>query len=540
MPSNPPNTLISLWCSGLVFVTWVLSGVFHWPGADAIAASICVICGFGVGGEAVSGYLSRRATGADVPAAAPVPATGEGASTAPPPVGPVSPPGGGAPPSVTVLAWFALAAAQMFIGCAGAPGAGFDWQRVTVEAEITPGTEDEPGVKVVGAAVLEAEAFNVPFDIRLQWTDESVGACVHAWQIAVCAKFDPATGLRLGVEAPIPAGQTMKSRPLRACEWCGSPIVGRRRDATTCSNACRHARWRFRVAGAPAGATGGPCAFAYADPPYPGLARRYYGCEEVDHGELIARLCRDYPDGWALSTSADALNTPHPKSGAPEGVLALCPPGARICPWVRGSRPGVSYRARVAWEPLIVVGGRQRRLSVAEDLDDVLLWGGRQHSHPGALVGMKSAAFCEWMFRLLGAERQDTLDDLFPGSGAVTRAWGLYTSPDPGRDASRATSRRYPETFSEASADASSEYSETSQRAAQRTHNPRGTHPYLEGPEPDAVLDRVATDGSRTPGGTGRVRRRKTSRLEEAQQRLRRTLAAGDCPAPAPVEDVEA
>ncbi len=66
-------------------------------------------------------------------------------------------------------------------------------------------------------------------------------------------------------------------------------------------------------------------------------------------------------------------------------------------------------------------------MEVDEVLDDVLLWGGRQPSHPGALVGMKSAAFCEWVFRQLGAEPGDEFADLFPGSGAVSRAWRLFS-----------------------------------------------------------------------------------------------------------------
>ncbi|WP_291413320.1 hypothetical protein, partial [Actinophytocola sp.] len=32
---------------------------------------------------------------------------------------------------------------------------------------------------------------------------------------------------------------------------------------------------------------------------------------------------------------------------------------------------------------------------------------------------------------LLGATPGDTLDDLFPGSGAVTRAWHTFTQPHP-------------------------------------------------------------------------------------------------------------
>jgi hypothetical protein len=166
--------------------------------------------------------------------------------------------------------------------------------------------------------------------------------------------------------------------------------------------------------------------FAYADPPYPGLARRYYDREEVDHRELVDLLVDEYPDGWALSTSSEALRD----------VWSLCPEGTRLHVWVNHGRRVRAYRALHAFEALLVFGGRGRRLPVVEDLSDVLIWGGRQHSHPGALVGMKPAAFCEWMFRLLGASRGDRLDDLFPGSGAVARAWRLYTSPGPASDLS--------------------------------------------------------------------------------------------------------
>lgn len=174
-------------------------------------------------------------------------------------------------------------------------------------------------------------------------------------------------------------------------------------------------RHRFRVA--PAGSRASrPLRFAYADPPYPGLARRYYNHREVNHRALIARLMKEFPHGWALSTSARAL----PR------VLRLCPDEVRVAAWIRGSRPSVSMRARNAWEPVIVYRGRPRRLRVAEDLDDALLYRGRHRSHPRALVGMKPAAFAEWIFKMLGAARGDELVDIFPGSGAVTRAWKLY------------------------------------------------------------------------------------------------------------------
>lgn len=207
-----------------------------------------------------------------------------------------------------------------------------------------------------------------------------------------------------------------RARP--ACEWCTRPLPPDvRRDALTCSKACRQAKQRFRVASA-GERDGSPRHFAYADPPYPGKARRYYRCPEVDHAELIHRLTTSYRDGWALSTSAQALRD----------ILPLCPAYARVCIWHRHCRGTRHIAIPNAYEVLIVAHGRPRRLELNATATDVLTWSGRQNSHPNALVGMKPAAFCEWMFRLLGARQGDTLDDLFPGSGAVTRAWKLHMS----------------------------------------------------------------------------------------------------------------
>jgi len=205
----------------------------------------------------------------------------------------------------------------------------------------------------------------------------------------------------------------------RRCAWCAEPIPSHaRKDAETCSKACRQARHRFRIApaGAAAGAT--PLRFGFSDPPYPGLARKYYAGEEtfageVDHRQLIDRMMGETPDGWALCTSAAALRD----------VLLLCPSEVRVSIWVKGSRAGDSWRARNAYEPVIIYGGRPVKRNCNEALDDVLIWGGRQHSHPGALVGMKPAPFCEWVFLQLGAAAGDYLVDHFPGSGAVMRAW---------------------------------------------------------------------------------------------------------------------
>ena len=36
------------------------------------------------------------------------------------------------------------------------------------------------------------------------------------------------------------------------------------------------------------------------------------------------------------------------------------------------------------------------------------------------LSGAKPKDFCFWLFEVLGMEKEDTLDDLFPGTGIVT------------------------------------------------------------------------------------------------------------------------
>lgn len=157
--------------------------------------------------------------------------------------------------------------------------------------------------------------------------------------------------------------------------------------------------------------------FGYADPPYPGLARRYYQHEEVDHAALIATLEREHPGGWALSTSS---------SPGLRVVLPLCPLDVRVCAFVRGERRSRAMRPRSAWEALIVRRGRPRLIEPAESCCDVLDWRGRQHSHPGALIGMKPAEFAAWLFRQLGALAGDELVDYFPGSGAIGRAWAMF------------------------------------------------------------------------------------------------------------------
>jgi hypothetical protein len=214
----------------------------------------------------------------------------------------------------------------------------------------------------------------------------------------------------------------------RVCAWCEGPIpASARRDSICCSVRCRQARHRFgrSVGQSVAVASGRALRLAYADPPYPGKAWLYRDhsdyAGEVDHAELIRRLLTY--DGWALSTSADAL----------PAVLALCPVGVRVAAWHRGERPTVSGRPLHAWEPVIYAGGRPVSVDPsrgpARRVDSLVHGVAPLTTLPGRVVGAKPAVFCRWMFDLLGAAAGDTFDDLFPGSGAVTRAWRAYTEP---------------------------------------------------------------------------------------------------------------
>ena len=58
---------------------------------------------------------------------------------------------------------------------------------------------------------------------------------------------------------------------------------------------------------------------------------------------------------------------------------------------------------------------------------DVLLAGvTARTTDPARVVGAKPAAFCGWLFQLLGARPGDEFLDVFPGSGGVTRAWVAF------------------------------------------------------------------------------------------------------------------
>jgi hypothetical protein len=207
---------------------------------------------------------------------------------------------------------------------------------------------------------------------------------------------------------------------MRFCRWCGAALTDPR--AVWCSKRCRQTAWRARCRAELLATAERPIRVAYADPPYPGRSKRYYGDQptyggEVDHRALIARLVTEYPDGWALSTAADALRD----------LLPLCPAGIRVCAWTKPHGvPAATAGLHNAWEPLLVWRGRQIPPGVRDHLSALPARGG------GSLPGRKPLAFVVWMLRCLGLHATDTLDDLFPGSEVVSRVWAEASRGAPG------------------------------------------------------------------------------------------------------------
>lgn len=157
---------------------------------------------------------------------------------------------------------------------------------------------------------------------------------------------------------------------------------------------------------------------AYADPPYPGKAHLYPEQTEVDHGALVERLCQY--DGWALST--DEVNLAY--------VLSLCPSRVRVLAWCKSDAMPYPPNPWASWEPVICQPARTAGAVVRSYF--VGPAPPRGFAAPdGWLVGSKTAAFCEWVIRCLGAEPEDTLDDLFPGTGIMARPWDNWQRQPP-------------------------------------------------------------------------------------------------------------
>jgi hypothetical protein len=159
--------------------------------------------------------------------------------------------------------------------------------------------------------------------------------------------------------------------------------------------------------------------FAYADPPYLGCCKLYghrhegaYGCwnDPETHRTLIANLCSDYPDGWALSGTSGSLTT----------LLPMIPVPHRIGVWLKSF---ASFKPNVnpgyTWEPVIWSGGRQPRGRHEDTVRDFVL---EPITLRRGLTGAKPIKVCQWILDLLGHRADDTIVDLFPGTGVMAQA----------------------------------------------------------------------------------------------------------------------
>lgn len=175
---------------------------------------------------------------------------------------------------------------------------------------------------------------------------------------------------------------------------------------------------------------------AIADPPYPPFvgsggrkrrASRWYGDTQIAtsdrpadvhanaaewdaperHRQLLLDLLDGY-DGWAIATTPDGI--------AAYGDL---PGPARIMAWVKPNAQPGSHRLRSMWEAVIVYPPAGRRSNRGPgQVADVLVY-----SAPRGFIGAKPSRWVEWVLDALSYDQAvDTLDDLFPGSGAVAAA----------------------------------------------------------------------------------------------------------------------
>lgn len=164
---------------------------------------------------------------------------------------------------------------------------------------------------------------------------------------------------------------------------------------------------------------------AYADPPYPGQARKHYRdqpiCAEVDHEYLIKYLTQF--DGFALSTNPGALRD----------LLPLCPPDVRVGAWCKSfaafkkAPPGADTACispAYTWEPVIFRCARVHHVACRDHLVEPI-------SMQAGLPGAKPPAFSRWIFDLLGAAEGDEFTDVFPGSGVVGLAWAARFDRSP-------------------------------------------------------------------------------------------------------------
>jgi hypothetical protein len=157
---------------------------------------------------------------------------------------------------------------------------------------------------------------------------------------------------------------------------------------------------------------------AYADPPYPGCAHLYKNhadyAGEVNHAQLVYDLVHEY-DGYCLHTSSVALADVLTRFQIETTDMP------RVMAWVK---PFAAFKRNVsvayAWEPVLVRAARKPVVKMGMTYRD---WLAESITLKRGLTGAKPERVCHWLFEVMGCEPGDELCDLYPGTGAVSRAW---------------------------------------------------------------------------------------------------------------------
>ena len=157
--------------------------------------------------------------------------------------------------------------------------------------------------------------------------------------------------------------------------------------------------------------------FAYADPPYHRMGKKLYGPhheqaniwdDKQTHLDLVQLLTDEYPDGWALSCNPKDLNW----------LLPYVPEDCRTAVWTKTWHQIRPTSTQYAWEPVIFRTTKKdpKRPMVRDWISGAAT---RQKGLPGA----KPHYFNLWILDLLIYNHdEDTLDDLFPGTGGMQLA----------------------------------------------------------------------------------------------------------------------
>jgi hypothetical protein len=137
------------------------------------------------------------------------------------------------------------------------------------------------------------------------------------------------------------------------------------------------------------------------------------------HRELVAQLVDGY-DGWAIAMVPENLYD----------YLQWVPRRTRIAVWNDPNVMPTGSHPRRRWEPVLVFvpEGRRRIGDVpGPHVSDVLT---EAHRGASGFAGAKPTAWTRWVLDMMGWDPEaDTVDDLFPGSGAVQAVLDQHRLP---------------------------------------------------------------------------------------------------------------